>query len=93
MEEEKGRRWCCFKCPRKDNWRRGVYAGGEGGTKDERRLVRLKWIAKSVLDRTLDSLVGNPLSSTGFVTFTTLTASMIARQSVVYGDSLQMNVR
>ncbi|GMH54720.1 hypothetical protein TrRE_jg4043, partial [Triparma retinervis] len=106
VEEEKGRRWCCFYCPRKEGWRRDVmevYNGtvydpltGSGApgssTADERRLVRLKWIAKSVLDKTLDSLVGNPVSSTGFVTFTTLTASMIARQSTVYGDSLQMRV-
>jgi len=60
--------------------------------REERRVQNLRWLAKSVVNNTIDAIVGNPVSSTGFVTFTTLTATVVASRARLYPNPLQMMV-
>ncbi|GMH78867.1 hypothetical protein TL16_g07961 [Triparma laevis f. inornata] len=96
VDNEKGRSFCCcFKLPSGARWQKvplEVLAGlaTSGMSKEERRLERLKYLAKSVVDKTIDAVIGNPLSSTGFVTFTSITAANIAAQTKLYPAPLQM---
>lgn len=88
VDKEKGRECCCcFKMPSGDAWRKlpvRVAARRKSMfSKEQQRLKHLRWMAKSVVDKTIESIIGNPVSSTGFVTFTSLTAASIACNSSV----------
>jgi hypothetical protein len=54
------------------------------------RIKRLKWLAKSVVDKTIESIIGDPVSATGFVTFSSLTAAVVATRCRPYDQPQQM---
>ena len=89
---------CCLKCPAGARWQKvplEVFSAlsGKGKSKEERKLDRLRFLAKSVVDKTIETIIGNPMSSTGFVTFNTITAAAIAIQTRLYPAPLQMITR
>ncbi|GMH80812.1 hypothetical protein TrST_g10630 [Triparma strigata] len=95
VDNENGRDCCCcFKLPSGARWQKVplevMSQTINGMSKEERRLERLKYLAKSVVDKTIDAVIGNPISSTGFVTFTSITAANIAAQTKLYPAPLQM---
>ena len=60
--------------------------------KEEWRHRTLRFMAKAVVDKSIEKIVGDPLSSTGFVTFTSLSTSVLASQARLYPSPLQMLV-
>jgi hypothetical protein len=98
VKKEKSRYCCCcIKMPSGNMWKKlPLQVNGlrrkSMFTKDQHRLKHLKWMAQSVVDKTIETIIGNPMSSTGFVTFTSLTAASIACNSSVYPDPLAMSI-
>jgi len=94
VKNEKKRHSCCCCMKRKpeNKFKKMPFEGEnfEEGEKERRKAKNIRWLAKSVVNNTIDAIVGNPVSSTGFVTFATFTATVVASRSRLYPNPLMM---